>query len=384
MKRNNSFGAVLMASVAVAGVGYQQSAEAQTPLGGVPTFRVDPDWPQVPAQLRLGDVSGVAIDAQDNAWILHRPRTLPPGEADMAAPAVVVFDSEGNFLKAWGGEEDGYEWPKREHGIYIDNKGFVWLGGNYCPGRNLPGLEPASDDQLLKFTLDGEFIEQFGRRNASRGNADTQNLHLPADAFVYAPTNELFIADGYGNHRVIVLDADTGAFKRMWGAFGNVPEDKDECPPPSLIDSVPDSPGPQQFSVAHAVRVSNDRMVYVADREHRRVQVFTLDGEYVDQIVWRTKRFARALALSPDPEQRFLYTGGGSGIAVLDRHTLEVLTTIDDNYIAPDAQPGRPRGFRGMAGGGHHIRADSQGNLYIAGPGARLQRLLFMGLSSTE
>ena len=111
---------------------------------------------------------------------------------------------------------------------------------------------------------------------------------------------------------------------------------------------------------------------------------FTLDGEYVDQIVWRTKRFARALALSPDPEQRFLYTGGGSGIAVLDRHTLEVLTTIDDNYIAPDAQPGRPRGFRGMAGGGHHIRADSQGNLYIAGPGARLQRLLFMGLSSTE
>ena len=135
----------------------------------------------------------------------------------------------GNYIKAWGGDGNGYEWPEREHGIYIDYKGFVWLGGNTCPTNGLPGLKPVADDQLLKFTQDGKFVMQIGRSNQSKGNADTQNLHRPADEWVYPPTNELFVADGYGNHRVAVFDADTGAFKRMWGAFGNKPMDDDHC-----------------------------------------------------------------------------------------------------------------------------------------------------------
>jgi len=363
---------ILLASAGVAGVACQQSAEmdvgARTPTAtsrNVPVFRADPDWPRLPAQWRVGDVSSIAIDSQDNAWILHRGHTLSPEEAVMAAPPVVGFDSAGNFLAAWGGPGEGYEWPQREHGLHIDHRGFAWLGGNNCPARDIAGLEPVADDQLLKFTLQGEFVMQIGRSNASRGNADTANLHEPADAAVYAPTNELFVADGYGNHRVIVFDADTGDFKRMWGAFGNVPQDDDHCPNITLT-TVPEGSGPPQFSVVHALRVSNDGVVYVADRENRRLQIFTLDGEYVDQIVWPDAPFARNVALSPDTEQQFLYVGGGNGVRVYDRRTLELLTTIEGD---------------GVIGAGHHIQTDSQGNLYIAATGAGYQRLIFTGLS---
>jgi len=372
MKRRILFDAVVIASVGLAGVGCQQSSEteaatqaADAPVRSVPTFRVDPDWPQLPEQWRLGEVSSIAIDAQDNSWLLHRPWTLPPDEARLAAPQVLGFDSEGEFLDAWGGPGDGYEWPQREHGMQIDHQGYVWIGGNNCPAQNEPGLEPVADDHLLKFTLDGEFVAQIGRSNASGGNADTVNLHEPADAVVHQPTNELFVADGYGNHRVVVFDADTGAFKRMWGAFGNTPEDDDRCPY-AFLDSVPEGPGPQQFSIVHAIRVSNDGMVYVADRENRRLQVFTLEGEYVDQIVRRDTPFARNLALSPDPGQQFLYVGGGAGIMVLDRLSLDVLTTIETTV-----------------GTGHQIQTDSQGNLYIAATGVGFQRLIFTGLSLT-
>ena len=363
MKRKYLSFAAVVTSVVLAGAVFQPFNDASAQSAQmVPTFRADPDWPQVPDHWRLGDVSSVAIDADGNAWLLHRPRTLPPEEAHMAAPAVIGFDSEGRFLKAWGGDGEGYEWPQREHGLHIDYQGHAWLGGNNCPARNLPGLEPVFDDQLLKFTLDGEFVMQIGRSNMSRGNADTMNLHEPADAFVHPPTNEIFVADGYGNHRVAVFDADTGSFKRMWGAFGNAPVDKDECPNVA-VNSVAPGPGLPQFSIVHALRVSNDGMVYVADREYRRVQVFTLAGEFVDQIVWGEDRFARNVALSPDPEQQFLYVGGGTGIMVLDRETLEILTTIETDV-----------------GPGHQIQTDADGNLYIAATGNGYQRLMFTGL----
>ena len=227
----------------------------------------------------MGDASSVAVDAQDRVWVLSRPRTLlKPEQKAMAAPPVVVFDGEGNYVKSWGGDGKGYEWPEREHGIYIDNKGFVWLGGNSCPTNGLPGLRPVADDQLLKFTQDGKFVMQIGHSNQSKGNADITNLHRPADEWVYPPTNELFVADGYGNHRVAVFDADTGAFKRMWGAFGNRPKDDDHCE--IYTPGVQPDPGRPQFSTVHAIRISKDGMVYVADRENRRVQMFTKDGKF--------------------------------------------------------------------------------------------------------
>jgi len=364
--------AILMALVIVASVEGQRflsaTVAAQTPAaraGGLPMFQVDPSWPKVPAKWKLGDASSIGIDAQDHVWVLHRPRTLPADQAAMAAPPVLVFDAEGNFNQAWGGPGSGYEWPEREHGIHIDYKGFVWIGGNNCPARKLPGLEPAADDQVLKFTQAGKFVMQIGHSSKSTGNADTQNLHQPADAFVYRKTNEVFVADGYGNHRVAVFDADTGAFKRMWGAFGNKPADLDQCPPPSLT-AVPDGPGPQQFSIVHAIRVSDDGLVYVADRENRRVQVFTIDGKFVKQLVKGDVPFARDLAFSPDPQQQFLYVGGGSEIDVLDRKSLEVVESIKGE---------------GMLGGGHQMATDSKGNIYTAQTTRGLQKLAFKGMS---
>ena len=361
--------AVLMAAVMTAGCAGQQSdttgaTESSKQARGVPVFEVDSSWPKMPAKWKLGDASSIGIDAQDNVWVLSRPRTLKPDQGAMAAPAILVFDAAGNFIRAWAAAGSGYEWPEREHGIHIDHKGYVWIGGNNCPALNLPGLKPVADDQLLKFTQDGKLVMQIGRSNQSKGNADTLNLHRAADAWVHPKTNEVFVADGYGNQRVAVFDADTGTFKRMWGAFGNKPTEQSPCATPKPR-AVPDGPGPDHFSTVHAVRVANDGTVYVADRENQRVQMFTSDGKFVKQRVRHNAPFARNLALSPDPEQQFLYVGGGVDIVVLDRRTLEIVDLI---------------GGAGFLGGGHQIATDSKGNIYVAATNRGLQKLVFKGM----
>ena len=359
---------VLIAAVIAAGCTGQRSTDTAAETSGrardVPVFEVDASWPRMPAKWKLGDASSIGIDAQDNVWVLSRPRTLKPDQAAMAAPAILVFDSAGNFIRAWTASGSGHEWPEREHGIHIDYEGYVWIGGNNCPARNLPGLNAVGDDQLVKFTQEGKFVMQIGRSSRSKGNADTLNLRQPADVWVHPKTNEVFVADGYGNHRVAVFDADTGKFKRMWGAFGNKPLDNYACPPPSLT-AVPDGPGPDQFSIVHAIRVANDGTVYVADRENRRVQMFASDGKFLKQFVRHNAPFARNLALSPDPDQQFLYVGGGVDIVVLDRKTLEIVELI---------------GGPGFLGGGHQIATDSKGNLYVAATTRGLQKLVYKGL----
>jgi DNA-binding beta-propeller fold protein YncE len=340
-------------------------AAAQQQPRALPTFTVDPSWPKVPDNYKLGDISSIAIDAQDNAYVLHRPRTLKPENAASAAPAVVVFDPAGNFIRAWGGAGPDYEWPEREHGIHIDHKGFAWIGGNQCPTSGNVGLKHVADDQLLKFTLDGKFVLQIGKSNQSKGDGDTANVHRAADAYVLPGTNEVFVADGYGNHRVIVFDADSGAFKRTLGAFGKAPGGKDNCAIARLTE-FPPGDGLPDFNVAHSIRVSNDGTVYLADRENRRVQVFSSDGKFVKQLRQVEGPFAANLAFSPDREQQFLYVGGGKAINIVDRKTLEVLGRVQ---------------VEKQLGGGHHIATDSKGNLYIAQTAAGMQRLLFKGMS---
>ena len=209
---------------------------------------------------------------------------------------------------------------------------------------------------------------QIGHSNQSKGNTDTQNLHRPADEWVNPQSNELYVADGYGNHRVIVFDADTGVFKRMWGAFGNKPVDDDHC---EIVRPSFDIPqGPTNFSIVHSIRVANsDGMVYVADRENRRLQTFLPDGTFVKQLIRTQTPFAANLAFSPDREQQYLYVGSGKNITVVDRKTLDVVGAIE---------------VPGMIGGGHLIQTDHKGNIYIAQTTKGMQRLVFKGMTTAS
>ena len=354
---------------------------ASTKSSKVPTFQVDSTWPQLPNHWVMGDVSAVAVDRHDNVWILHRPRTVPADRKDRSAPPVVELDAAGKFVQAWGGPGEGFEWPDDEHGIFVDYKDNVWITGNN-PNVQVR-LTSRSDDMLLKFTNKGKLILQIGHRDQSGGNKDTKNVKQPADIMVYRKTNEAVVADGYGNRRVIVLDADTGAFKRMWGAFGNTPLDP---PPPARppANAAPtqrpaletEGPGPQQFGIVHSAKVSNDGLIYVADRGNRRIQVFTLAGKYVTQMFINrsgpSANSACGIAFSPDPQQQFLYVAdfGNSHIVVVDRKALKVV----DQFGSQGSEPGN---FRNI----HFVAADSKGNLYTAevSPGSRAQKFVFKG-----
>jgi len=348
----------------------------------VPKFEVDPTWPKIPNGWALGQVASAAADEQDHIWVLHRPRVVRPDQK--TGPPVMEFDAAGNYIQGWGGPGSGYDWPQSEHGIYVDYKGFVWIGGQ------------GDEDQILKFTKAGKFVTQLGRGGQKKTNQDTKNFSKPADVFVYPKTNELFVADGYGNKRIIVFDADTGAYKRMWGAFGNVPTDDPPVTPGAAgrgrgaaelarvpaKEINPSDPGPSQFSTVHGVKVSNDGHVYVADRAGKRVQVFTLDGKfeaqafvdrYCEEPHCGNGQTVASVAFSADPEQRFLYVASRSParIWVLDRKTLRAL----DSFGRPGVAPGE---FYVI----HHMTSDSKGNIYVSEvqDGRRVQKFVFKGI----
>jgi hypothetical protein len=356
-----------------------------------PIFHIDPSWPTIPNGWSLGQVASAAADTNDHIWVLHRSRVIRAGQK--TGPPVMEFDGAGKYLRGWGGAGHGHPWVSSEHGIYVDHKGFVWIGGQ------------GDDDQILKFTRDGKFVMQVGRNGEKKTNKSTTNFWKPADVFVYPKTNELFVADGYGNKRIIVFDADTGAFKRMWGAFGNVPEDDPDPRAgeegrggpaagagrnPNRVaakDLPADDPGPPQFSTMHGVKVSNDGLVYGADRGGKRVQVFTIAGKYIAQA-WVDRwceqvgegcgngQTTASVAFSADPEQRFLYAASRSPgrIWVFDRKTLKPV----DSFGRPGVAPGE---FFVL----HHMTTDNKGNLYTSEvqDGRRIQKFVFKGLTTT-
>jgi hypothetical protein len=332
-----------------------------------PDFEVDPYWPKaLPNNWIFGQVAGVAVDKRDHIWIIHRPRSLqerqvlagrtpPQTICCVAAPPVLVFDMSGNLIRSWGGPSQGYEWPENEHGIYVDAEDNVWLAGN-----------GPRDHQLLKFTLDGRFLLQIGRAGASTGSNDTANLNRPADTEVDTAAREVFVADGYGNRRIVVYNIDTGAYLRHWGAYGERPHDD---PLPAYDPAQPPSRSFQ--SPVHCVRLTRDGLVYVCDRTNNRVQVFRRDGTFVQEFfVARETRLNGAIAdlvPSRDEGQRFLFSvdNTNSVARVLRRRDGEVLTTF--------GQMGR---YAGQFMVPHNVAVDSGGNLYISevDTGQRVQR----------
>ncbi|MET0709831.1 MAG: hypothetical protein ABWY82_23765, partial [Tardiphaga sp.] len=250
----------------------------------IPRFEVDAAWPKpLPNNWAIGQVGGITTDAQGHIWVLQRPRSLtddekgasltpPRSKCCVPAPPVLEFDADGNLLRSWGGPPaagngEAYQWVGNEHGIEVDDKGFVWITGN-----------AATDGVVLKFTMDGKYVGQIGGIGPSKGSNDTTILSRPAETFVDEAAREIYIADGYGNRRVIVFDADTLAFKRYWGAYGNKPND-DKQP---AYD--PAAPVAQQFAnPVHCVKVARDGLVYVCDRVNNRIQIFKTDGSFVKE-----------------------------------------------------------------------------------------------------
>ena len=327
-----------------------------------PRFKVDPFWGRdLPDDWILGQVAGVAVDAQDHVWIVHRPRTLDArqrGEEGMCcvpAPPVIEFASDGSVLRSWGGPGEGFEWPDNEHGIYVDPEDHVWVGGN----------GPA-DAQILKFTADGEFLLQIGRSGQSDGSNDTEDLGRPAGIEVDAETNEVYIADGYGNRRVIVFDAETGEYRRHWGAYGDRPDDLE------LPAYDPDAEPIRQFrNPVHDITISADGLVYVADRTNNRIQVYQKDGEFVREAFVRPDTLGSGsvsgVTLSVDADQRWLFVPDGTNnvVWILDRMSLEVV----DHF-------GRLGKNAGQFYILHNMAIDSRGNLYTTevNVGQRLQK----------
>jgi hypothetical protein len=320
----------------------------------VPTFELDRSWPKaLPNRWELGYVMAVAVDRRDHVFVLHttqddygqpvvdkdRPndsliasgwyeRIKKPGAT--AAPPVLEFDADGNFVRAWGGPGHGHPWtepgPEKmwaEHSLNVDPKGNVWIVG----GGHL----------ALKFSPEGKFLLQIGELNKTNGSNDPRYLGDPASVDFYAPSNEIFIADGYKNKRIIVYDMDSGAFKRLWGSYGKKPVDDSE---PSTLPVVL-----QATNFVHDVKVSTDGFVYGVNRHGTSIQQFRVDGRFVREV--KSPPDLNGIALSTDPQQTYVYAGGRK-VFILRRSDLKEIGSFESV-------------------GQHYLAVDSKGNLYTTG-----------------
>ena len=364
--------AIFFAALNVGQSELEKSANAVSNERMGPQFIVDPFWPQpLPNKWLLGRTIGIAIDARDHIFIVHRDQDemfmsqelgLDRGVAECcsAAPPILEFDLDGNLINAWGGPGDGYTWPASNHGIEVAPNGDIWIGGN-----------GGGDSHVLVFNRDGEFVREIGDPGEDVDSNSLTHFSRVAEIAIDAEANEAYIADGYGNKRVAVVDTATGAFKRYWGAYGNEPSD-------DRVTYVPGEPLPQQFvGPVHCAEPSNDGLIYVCDRGADRIQVFRPDGTFVKegQVAALTTASGSTwdIAFSRDADQEFIYVADGSNhkVHILDRDTLEVLAEFGDGGRQP-----------GLFFGTHSIITDSLGNIYTTETyeGKRVQKFLYQGL----
>ena len=339
-----------------------------------PMFEVDPLWPKpLPNHWLLGSTIGAAVDSRDHVWIVHRgnlannemPAALdPPAAAECCfpAPPILEFDGEGNLVQSWGGPGEGYDWPQSNHGIVVDHMDNVWIGGN-----------GGTDSHALKFSRTGDFLLQVGEAGHAQPNSNAENHFSKVAKIMFdGEANEMYLADGYGNKRIAVLDATTGELKRFWGAYGNVPND-DRIPA-----YAPGAAPAQQFrSPIHCANPTPDGLVYGCDRASNRIQVFQKDGTFVEETFIETATLGAGavwdLAFSPDPGQTFIYVADGMNerVHVLRREGLEYIYNFGDG--------GR---FPGQFFGTHSIATDSQGNIFTTETyeGKRVQKHVYRGM----
>ncbi len=394
--RNVRTGAAIFAVVAMlvmAQYALQMATQAQSRATvQAPMYQVDPMWPKpLPNNWVMGSVVGLSVDSRDHIWITHRGNVAPkeagmlpgtnglqqpggspppqPGDKRRiselcceVAPPVLEFDPAGNLVSSWGGPGAGYQWPTSMHGITVDGKDNVWLTTN-------------QGHQMLKFTRQGKFLLQVGREGQSKGNTDTANLNRAAEAEVDMAANEVYVADGYGNRRVIVFDADTGAYKRHWGAYGKKPDDTD----PGPYD--PAAPMPQVFRTVHCAQIANDGLVYVCDRANNRIQVFRKDGTFVKEAQIAKSTLGDGvifdMAFSRDTAQRHAFVADGANHRVwtILRDPLQVVSHFGNGGRMP-----------GQFYAVHNISLDSKGNIYTVETyeGKRLQKFNYKGIGAVQ
>ena len=374
-KRQQILGITTLVGFAALAAGQAELRANASQTVQAPRFEVDPFWPKpLPNRWILGSVIGVGVDNRDHVFIIHRgDSTLnqrteagaaanpPIGECCKSAPPILEFDAEGTLVKAWGGPGEGYEWPESNHGITIDDQDNVWIGGN---GTN--------DSHILKFTHDGKFLAQYGTPKKAPSSNDTSHFGRVAKISFDTKAREAYIADGYGNKRVAVIDMGTGKIKRYWGAYGNKPDDA------NLGRYDPAAPLAQQFrNPVHCAEPTNDGLVYVCDRPNDRIQVFRKNGTFVKETriapATRGDGSVWDIAFSRDAAQRWLFLADGKNerVYVMDRQSLEIVTSFGDG----GRQPGQWFAV-------HSIATDSKGNLFTTETyeGKRLQRFVYKGM----
>lgn len=354
-------GAGLVVALAALQFGQSQLQEPTVAANNdvmAPHFLVDPLWPKpLPNHWIQGNTIGVDVDERDHIFAVHRNTEsqfmriqeigLYSGVSECCTPAppILEFDLEGNLINAWGGPVEGapYEWPESNHGIDVAPNGDVWIGGN-----------GGADSHVVVFTRDGEYVRTVGIPGAEMDSNSETHYGRVAEIAIDAANSEVYLADGYVNKRVAVVDLATGAFKRYWGAYGNRPDDDAD------VTYTPGEPGPQQFrGPVHCAIPSNDGLVYVCDRGADRIQVFRTDGTYVREVIISPATLAQGstwdIDFSPDEDQEFIYLADGQNfkIYIIDRESLEVLYTFGDGGRQP-----------GLFFAPHSIATDSQGNIY--------------------
>lgn len=368
LKRQSAPLFVLLACSALAMTVGTAPLTGQAKPAGAPAFKVDPSWPlEMPNNWILGAVTGVFVDARNHVWVTHLPETLTEEETSMtltppiatccqAAPTVLEFDPAGKIVQGWGTGpmEDTSTWPRNPHGIFVDHNNFVWVG-SYQHHR------------VMKFTREGKLVLTIGQYDKNAGSNDTTLLGGPAGIWVDPKTNEAFIADGYRNRRVIVVDGVTGKYLRHWGAYGAPPDDTVKFDPKSMMSGAL----PKQFSTVHGLTGSHDGRIYVADRRGNRIQVFDQQGKYLAEKVIAPATLASGSAfvivLSPDPQQQWLYLADGTN------HKVWILRRSDLEVVGEFGRGGRQVGQMLRP---HGMSVDSQGNLYVgeASTGRRVQK----------
>jgi len=365
--------------------------------GTVPTFVVDALWPQ-PLEYPsiLGPVSGVTVAPDGNILIVTRQDGFSAvneinsvtGTGDCCTPslAVLEFAPDGRKVREWGGPDQGYPWPVRPHAIAVDPEGNIWIGGGVAPpapaggrggrgGRGAaapagPPPAPTYDTHILKFSREGSHLMTIGQPGGTPSSASQDMFGGPAGFAFDADAGEVFVADGYANHRVVVLDMATGAFKRAWGAYGNEPSDA----PLGPYD--PNAPLAQQFRTVTCVELAEDGLLYVCDRGNNRIQVFETDGTFVSEVVVEPATLATGsvsdVSFSADEDQRYLYVADGMNerVHIYHRETLGFRTSFGTGGRYPST-------FRELGG----VATDGQGNVYTAenGQGRRVQKFTYLG-----